>query len=278
MTRLPPELTDHIIDFLHSDRYALAKCALVHRSWIPTSRLHLCAVLNLTRRNTPTFISLLRSNDSTIEKYAHKLRIGSWMRFARLAPFLGRFLTLKSLVLSGTQPEIKETDDVLSLWLNRITNLDIRLFRIDRQKDFARFIDAFSSLERLYLDFQTNFISYRTQPPSITSLPCLRILLISLSDVGRPPSRLFCNAQFPPLVELELDYITPPDLPHVARLFRVMQPTLRILKLGFSRSTSRYHVGSVQLIILIPNLKKPFSSRTNLRSPIFSKTSRPLFV
>jgi hypothetical protein len=257
MTRLPTELTDHIIDFLHSDRKALATCALVHRSWIPSSRLHLCEVLNLTRRNISTFISLLRSNHSTIEKYAYTLRIGSWTRFARLAPFSGRFLTLKSLVIGGTQPEIRETD-VLFLLLNKITSLDIRLFKIDRPKDFVRFIDTFSSLEILYLDFRTNFgtkpdfrakfrtdprtgfISYRSQPPSFTSLPCLRVLHIVLSSYA--PSRLFCNAQFPPVVELELCHITPPDVPDVAHLLHVMQPTLRILQLGFSGSTWRHLV------------------------------------
>ena len=241
MTRLPPELTDHIIDFLHSNRQALATCAQVHRSWIPSSRLHLCEVLNLTCRNISTFINLLYSNDSTIEKYAYTLRISSWKPYARLAPFSDRFLTLKSLVLSGKQPRIMEADDALYLWLSRITSLDIRLFQIVRPNVFFRFIDAFSSLEVLYLDFKTNykrdFISYHTQLPSITSLPCLHILHITLWDASYAPSRLFCNAQFPPLVELELCCITPPDVPDVTHLLYVMQPTLRILKLGFSEST-----------------------------------------
>jgi hypothetical protein len=115
MTRLPPELTDYIIDFLHSDRKELAKCALVHRSWIPSSRLHLFEVLYVTRRNVSTFIDLLYSNYSTIEKYAYTLRIGSWKPFARLAPFLDKFLTVKSLALNGMQPEIMETDGTLYL-------------------------------------------------------------------------------------------------------------------------------------------------------------------
>ncbi|EMD30983.1 hypothetical protein CERSUDRAFT_100782 [Gelatoporia subvermispora B] len=39
--RLPPELTDRIIDFLHDDIPALANCGLVCRTWLPSSRLHL---------------------------------------------------------------------------------------------------------------------------------------------------------------------------------------------------------------------------------------------
>ncbi|OCH84584.1 hypothetical protein OBBRIDRAFT_741339, partial [Obba rivulosa] len=38
---LPPELTDHIIDFLHDDRQALQACALVSRAWLPSAQLHL---------------------------------------------------------------------------------------------------------------------------------------------------------------------------------------------------------------------------------------------
>jgi hypothetical protein len=39
--RLPPELIDMIIDLLHTDQAALTTCALVCRSWVPASRLHL---------------------------------------------------------------------------------------------------------------------------------------------------------------------------------------------------------------------------------------------
>ena len=38
---LSPELTDHIIDFLHDDDEALQACALTHRTWLPASRFHL---------------------------------------------------------------------------------------------------------------------------------------------------------------------------------------------------------------------------------------------
>jgi len=38
---LAPELTDHIIDFLHDDEEALRVCALTHPTWLPASRFHL---------------------------------------------------------------------------------------------------------------------------------------------------------------------------------------------------------------------------------------------
>lgn len=38
---LPQEIIDYIIDFLHNDKHALAHCALVHQTWLHTSRYHL---------------------------------------------------------------------------------------------------------------------------------------------------------------------------------------------------------------------------------------------
>jgi len=38
---LAPELTDHIIDFLHDDDEALRACTLTHPTWLPASRFHL---------------------------------------------------------------------------------------------------------------------------------------------------------------------------------------------------------------------------------------------
>jgi len=48
---MPPEVWDHIIDFLWTDPPALLSCALTCRAWLPTSRLHLRRETVLTIRN-----------------------------------------------------------------------------------------------------------------------------------------------------------------------------------------------------------------------------------
>ena len=40
---LPPELLDHVIDFLHDSRDALKSCCLVSKQWIPRARKYLFA-------------------------------------------------------------------------------------------------------------------------------------------------------------------------------------------------------------------------------------------
>ena len=47
--RLPPELTDRIIDFCHNDKATLSNCALTHSSWLAASRLHLFHTVTTTR-------------------------------------------------------------------------------------------------------------------------------------------------------------------------------------------------------------------------------------
>ncbi|KAJ7115411.1 hypothetical protein C8R44DRAFT_709797, partial [Mycena epipterygia] len=44
--RLPPELTDYIIDFLWESQPDLRACCLVCREWLPSSRRHLFASIS----------------------------------------------------------------------------------------------------------------------------------------------------------------------------------------------------------------------------------------
>jgi hypothetical protein len=244
MSTLPFELTDRIIDFLHSDRQALITCAQVCRNWIPSSRYHLCETLHFSSHKTTAFISLLRSNASTIEKYARTLRL-HWRRLVNLAPYLGRFLALRSLILMGVQVEIDVTDEDLSQWFHGIMNLDIASFGTDCLEDFLRLMAAFQSLDTLILDMRSNFIAVPS--PSITFPPRLRVLCINLSDC-KHGSSFFSNTQFPPLVELELCRIRPLDLQAIDDLLQSLQPTLRILKLRFSsKCTSSYIIKIINI-------------------------------
>ena len=42
---LPPEMLDHVVNFLHDDIEALRQCCLVSKSWVPRARKHLFAVV-----------------------------------------------------------------------------------------------------------------------------------------------------------------------------------------------------------------------------------------
>ena len=44
---IPPEVLDHTVDFLHDDQEALKKCCIASKSWIPRTRTHLFARIEL---------------------------------------------------------------------------------------------------------------------------------------------------------------------------------------------------------------------------------------
>jgi len=49
--RLPAELLDHVVDFLHNVEYALRNCCLVSKSWIPRTRQHIFASIQFETRD-----------------------------------------------------------------------------------------------------------------------------------------------------------------------------------------------------------------------------------
>lgn len=59
---LPPELTDHIIDYLHDDSCALATCALTCRQWLPAARYHSFGAVTLVPHKCQAFAELLAAS------------------------------------------------------------------------------------------------------------------------------------------------------------------------------------------------------------------------
>jgi hypothetical protein len=59
MSNLPSELIDAVIDHLHSDKMALAACALVCKEWLPASRYHLYSTISVNEGNIQKFFDTL---------------------------------------------------------------------------------------------------------------------------------------------------------------------------------------------------------------------------
>jgi hypothetical protein len=58
-TRLPAELSDRIVDYLHDDPKALRTCSSVCRAWLPAARYHRWFHTSVERSRIVTFLSLL---------------------------------------------------------------------------------------------------------------------------------------------------------------------------------------------------------------------------
>jgi hypothetical protein len=69
MANLPLELTDRVIDFLHSDKNALAACSLVCKSWVPASRYHFFGEITFTTvAKVQSFIELFESTIAKVDE------------------------------------------------------------------------------------------------------------------------------------------------------------------------------------------------------------------
>jgi len=85
---LPPELLDHVVDFLRDSKHALRNCCLVSKSWVPRTRKHLFADISFHGRKTleswrKTFLDPSTSptcHTKTLSIHSTQVRAGGWVR------------------------------------------------------------------------------------------------------------------------------------------------------------------------------------------------------
>lgn len=86
--RLPIEIHEKIISFLHDEGWAIAKCALVCRTWLPFSRSLLYDEVHLVcRYQYCRFLRLLVDPPSDIVPYLQHVRVLSIMKRAAIPDF-----------------------------------------------------------------------------------------------------------------------------------------------------------------------------------------------
>jgi len=81
---LPPELTDHIIDYLHKDTSSLRACALACRTWLPAARYHRFRVVSVKSDGGLRALKKLLSSSPAICLIVETLRI-SFFTYKRLS-------------------------------------------------------------------------------------------------------------------------------------------------------------------------------------------------
>jgi hypothetical protein len=237
---LPPELTDHIIAFLH-DRETLKACSLVCKNWLPSSRYSLFGRLVLRSSTLRSFIKLLNSPVCTIPNHVHTLDI-TWSDTGFLdtiAPYLDRF-TVRSLIWVGRQwePISRPLDGDVSMWFSRIRELDLAL-EFPSPDHYFGLIASFPSLETLFLHF--GCLMFRLDDlqhiHSFVFPPHLRTLKITLSYFNQPMlSWLVSIAQFPAISIVGLYSISVEELRSVQILLQTLGPSIHSLDLNFYSS------------------------------------------
>src|ERR1700722_1657420 len=98
--RLPNEIQDRTLDFLHNSKPALKASALVCRAWVPTSRYHLFSRIKLHALNADVF----KNPHCTIRSCEHLEVCGSYgtsTAMTEVLQYLSTHLTPPSLILAN---------------------------------------------------------------------------------------------------------------------------------------------------------------------------------
>ena len=157
LPRLPPEMVDYIIDFLHDDRKTLKKCCLLSRSWVPRTRGHL---FNEVKLDKPSSLKAwVKSFPNPANSPAHHAR---------------------SLVLTGYCVQIEGTEK--SDWIQSFTK--VTQFRVYGMKNAK--LDGFHNFSPTVKSLHVTSFDSAPLSSNILALVCSFPLLedLTVSNVG----------------------------------------------------------------------------------------------
>ncbi|KAJ7632837.1 hypothetical protein FB45DRAFT_516685 [Roridomyces roridus] len=188
MPGLPNELTDQIIQELHSEHKSLKNCALVCQSWVVAAQRNLFTKLNVHERNVTEIVDHLSSGSPRIADYVQHLYIFLWgnlrVRANRMAvsearPLLphllsqlSHFTNLKQLELDGCrvfhdkQWDVSWTDPLVAACPS-LSHLNIQHITFQDIPDLVDLVSSFQTLKQLTageLDVASASHEYSNEP------------------------------------------------------------------------------------------------------------------
>ena len=167
--RLPWELTDAIIDHLHSDLKTLGACGMVSSEWLKRSRHHIFTTVQLWPWRIRRFIKLTASKKCTFSEHIQRIELDD----SRVKPNV---------------PGIPFTDALSHSPLTRLSqveaiqvrNVDWTALSFPEQSHLRSRLARFKLLKRLELDDVT-FHDLREIVNIVTSFPLLQQLSANVS-------------------------------------------------------------------------------------------------
>ncbi|KAH9935367.1 uncharacterized protein B0H18DRAFT_1114125 [Fomitopsis serialis] len=169
---LPPELTDHIIDYLHTDSRSLAACALTCRQWLPASRYHRFGHIMLQIHTCMKFAWLLEASPE-LARAVRSIKLHNLLYVVRAwnnvsLEFLGALTAVTELTLDN----MRMAGGVHRAFLRTLPalrELTLRDCWFETLHDFAALLSSFQNLEYVSISLLIG-LTYAVEPP-LPSLP-----------------------------------------------------------------------------------------------------------
>ncbi|KAJ7659596.1 hypothetical protein DFH06DRAFT_1297199 [Mycena polygramma] len=147
--RMPPELTDRIIDCLSDSHPDLRACSLVCRQWLPSSSHHLFE--SITVQPTLQFLSMLQTPSNLVQNHTQTLDIRVWP--PRMDPITSEILDhlchasrLKTIIVGPSPPSALNSQA-----LSHVAKLSLQNSSFRSCADFTCFLSTFPALRELEL-------------------------------------------------------------------------------------------------------------------------------
>ncbi|KAJ7923811.1 hypothetical protein B0H13DRAFT_2400574 [Mycena leptocephala] len=148
-SRMPPELSDCIIDFLWDSQPGLRACSLVCSKWLPSSRHHLFD--SITIRPDLRFLTLFQSPGNVVSNYTRILDFRLWSpeieaAIPAMLHNLPNFLRLRTITIGSFPPSPRDFPI-----LPEAVELSLQHTKFASRGDFAQLLSKFTGLRELEL-------------------------------------------------------------------------------------------------------------------------------
>jgi len=166
--KLPPELMDRALDFLHDDPTALRKCALTCRAWVPTCRFHIFGDIDIRGNLIQSFGRLIDMSPD-LASYVRNVHVSvsSPEAQSRFSALLRIFPKLRNMTYMGIVCPYAPSPPFLPV-LSSVTRLFVHgMASIRSCADIARMLSSFPSVRSLRL---TVFLMEKKPNPDYSAL------------------------------------------------------------------------------------------------------------
>lgn len=263
---LPWEITDGIIDHLHSDLRTLGICSSVCSEWLIRSRYHTFSTVQLWPWRVHRFFKLAKSRSCTFTHYIHRIELDDLRAKERaqdIRPALQendervpfneamaqshilcfsqvKSMQVKNVDWTALSPIQQETLRGRLAKFSKLNRLEFQGVTFHDLREVIRVASSFPSLRQLsaYISF-LKYPEYTIASALTLPLPP-NVQTIELGTDDGIPVILSCLAgrgEEPHVLALKLQNIKCSHLQYISTTLKRSEPNLRHFSLGFARET-----------------------------------------
>ena len=170
--KLPPEITDVIIDHLHDDKHSLRACNQICRQWRPACQYHLFSRIKIVPKNFGLLLQILHFRATGVATAVQYVDIGTDNPSLRdlvicSLPILFRFPNLRSLRLKCIGSLWPLLDDPSGRNLSNLQHIELFKVGFFDLEHFLEFIYSIPRLQSLSIPQEIYFTFYSVHPASL---------------------------------------------------------------------------------------------------------------